>query len=131
MKLLMDHGVIGHVVLEPLLLGGCGQFAGEQQVADLQIVAVLRQLLDPVAPVQQHAGLAVDEGDLGFAAAGRGIAGVVGEQTGLGVKVTDIGDAGPLGSVQQRKLPGLARGILGHGDAILHLRLGHAIPPCL
>jgi hypothetical protein len=39
------------------------QFAVEQQIADLEKVAVLGELVDRVAAMQQHAGVAVDIGD--------------------------------------------------------------------
>ncbi|MCY1306947.1 hypothetical protein D9M70_568370 [compost metagenome] len=43
------------------------QFAVEQQVADFEEVAMFCKLLDRVAAVQEHAFVAVDIGDLGFA----------------------------------------------------------------
>ena len=67
-QLLMHHGVIGDGALELLILAFGRQFAFQQQVAGLDEVALLGQLVDRVAAVQQHAGLAVDEGDLAFAA---------------------------------------------------------------
>jgi hypothetical protein len=42
---------------------GVRQLAVEQQVADLDEVALLGELLDRVAAVQQHALVAVDVGD--------------------------------------------------------------------
>ena len=62
--LLVHHRVAGHDVIELGLLGGGRQFAVEQEIAGLQEVAVLGQLLDRVAAVQQHAFVAVDIGDL-------------------------------------------------------------------
>ena len=51
---------------------------------------MLGQILDGVAAVQQHALVAVDIGDLGFAGTGRGEARIVGEIAGLGVQLADI-----------------------------------------
>ncbi len=70
--LLVHHGVAGDAVVEILLLRLGRQVAVEQQIAGLQEVAVLGELLDRVAAMQQDAFLAVDEGDLGFAARRRG-----------------------------------------------------------
>ena len=65
-----------------LLLGG--QFAVDKQVADLDEIRLLGELLDRVAPVAQDAGVAVDVGD--GAPGGRGVdeALVVGGVAGLG-----------------------------------------------
>ena len=57
---------------------------------------MLGELLDRVAAIEQHALVAVDIGDLGFAARRRGEAGVVGEHAGLGVELADIDDVGPI-----------------------------------
>jgi predicted RNase H-like nuclease len=65
----------GHAVVEIGLLRLGRQLAVEQQVAGLEEVAVLGELLDRIAAVEQDALVAVDVGDLGLAAAGRGEAG--------------------------------------------------------
>ena len=62
--LLVQHGVVGDAVVEIVLLRLGRQFAVEQQVADLEEVAVLGQLLDRIAAIEQHAFVAVDVGDL-------------------------------------------------------------------
>ena len=62
--LLVHHGVAGDAMVEIVLLRRGRQFAVEQQVADLQEVAVLGQLVDRIAAVQQDALVAVDVGDL-------------------------------------------------------------------
>ena len=56
------------VVVPFALLRQGRQLALQQQIAHLQEVALLRQLLDRVAAVQQHALVAVDVGDGGLAA---------------------------------------------------------------
>ena len=85
--LLVHHGVMDDALVEFLLLRLGRQFAVEQQVAGFEKVAMLGQLLDRIAAIFQHAGVAVDIGDLGLAAAGRGKAGVVGEHAGLAVEL--------------------------------------------
>ena len=64
--LLMDHRVIGDAMVEIGLLRGCRQLAVEKQVAGLEEVAVLRELLDRIAAIEENALVAVDEGDLGI-----------------------------------------------------------------
>ena len=78
--LLVHHGVARDAIVEIGLLRRRRQFAVEQQVAGLQEVAVLGQLFDRIAAIEQDALVAVDIGDLGLAARRRGEAGVVGEQ---------------------------------------------------
>ena len=69
-QLLVQHGVVGDVGHELALLPARRQFAVEQQVADLEEIAFLGQFPDGVSAVQQDAVVAVDEGNLGFAASG-------------------------------------------------------------
>ena len=90
--LLVDHRVMDHAVVEVFLLRGGRQFAVEQEVAGLEKVAVLGQILDRIAAVEQHALVAVDIGDLGLAARGRRKARVVGEDVGLVVELADVHD---------------------------------------
>ena len=62
--LLVHHRVAGDAIVEIVLLRLGRQFAVEQQIADLEEVAVLGELVDRIAAVQQDAFVAVDEGDL-------------------------------------------------------------------
>ena len=64
--LLVHHGVARDAIVEVRLLGGGRQFAVEQQIAGLEEVAVLGQLLDRIAAIEQDAFVAVDIGDLGL-----------------------------------------------------------------
>ena len=96
--LLVNHGVMDHAAVEVGLLRLGRQFAVEQQVAGFEEVAFFGQLLDRIAAVFQDAGVAVDIGDLGLAASGRGEAGVVGEHSGLGVELGDVDDVRPDGA---------------------------------
>ena len=62
--LLVHHRVVRDAVVEIGLLRRGRQFAVQQQVADLEEVAVLGELLDRVAAIEQDALVAVDVGDL-------------------------------------------------------------------
>jgi hypothetical protein len=108
-QLLMHHGVVlDRGRLELALLGLGRQFAVLQQVGDFEEVAVLRQLLDRVAAIQQLALVAVDEGDLRLAACRRQETGVVGEQAGLGAEGADVDDIVAMHSHHHGKLVTLA-----------------------
>jgi hypothetical protein len=76
----------------------------QKQIAGFQEVAVFGELLDRIAAVFEDAGVAVDIGDLGLAAPGRGEAGVVGEHAGLGVELGDVDHIGPDGAAQDREI---------------------------
>ncbi len=96
--LLVNHGVMDHAVVEIGFLRLGRQLAVKQEIAGFEEVAFFRQLLDRIAAVFQNAGVAVDIGDLGLAAAGGGEAGVVGEHPGLGVELGDVDDIRPNGA---------------------------------
>ena len=51
---------------------------------------MLGEVVDRIAAVEQYAGIAVDKGDLGFAARGRGEARIVGEDAGLAVELAHV-----------------------------------------
>src|SRR5262249_2630040 len=76
----------------------------EQQVAGLEEVAVFGELLDRIAAIEQNAFVTVDIGDLGLAAAGRGEAGIVGEDAGLVVELGDVDDVRSDRPLVDRKL---------------------------
>jgi hypothetical protein len=78
----------------------------------------MKSLCSARSSVAQDALVAVDKGDLGFAAAGRGEAGIVGEHVGLGIELPHVEHARPLGAVHDRELPGLAGAVVGEGDAV-------------
>ncbi len=92
--LLVHHGVVRDAIIEIGLLRGGRQFAVEQQIAGLQEVAVLGELLDRIAAIEQDALVAVDIGDLGFAACRRGEARVVGEHPGGAIELRDVDHIG-------------------------------------
>ena len=92
--LLVHHRVPVDAVVEVGLLRRGRQFAVEQQVASLQEVAMLGELLDRIAAIEQNAFVAIDIGDLGFAARGRGKARIVGKHAALAVELRNIDDVG-------------------------------------
>ena len=88
--LLVDHRVTAHAIVEIGFLGFGWQFAVQQEIAGFQEVAVLGQLLDRIAAVEQDAFVAVDVGDLQLAARRRGEAGIIGEHPGLPIQLGDV-----------------------------------------
>jgi len=108
---------MGHAIVEVLLLRRRREFPVQQEIAGLQEVALLGELLDRVAAVFQDAGVAVDIGDLGLAAAGGGEAGVIGEHPGLGVELADVDDVGAHRAAQDRKIKVLVADGEGRGLA--------------
>jgi hypothetical protein len=102
--LLVHHRVMDHAVDEIGFLGGGRQFAVEQQVTGLEEIAVLGQIVDRIAAIEQNALVAVDIGNLGFAGAGRGETRIVGEDAGLGVQLRDVDHLGTDGPVVDRKV---------------------------
>ena len=105
--LLVHHGVVGHAIVKVLLLLCGRKLPVEQEIAGLEEVAVLGQLLDRIATVFENAGIAVDIGDLRLAARGRGEAGVVGEHARLGIELGNVDHIGPNGATQNREVVGL------------------------
>ena len=121
--LLVHHRVAGDGVVEVGFLRRRRQFAVEQQVAGLQEVAVLGELLDRIAAIEQDAFVAVDIGDLGLAACRRGEAGVVGEHAALAVELGDVEHLRADGAVVDREVPVLVADGDGAGF-LLGVRLG-------
>ena len=126
--LLVNHGVTGHAIVEVGLLGRGRQFAVKKQVADFQEVALFGKLVDRVAAVEQHAFVAIDIGDLGFARGSRGKTRIVGERTGLLVERGDVDDIRPDRALADRQVDVLAFevqfcGIVGHGVLLKIARL--------
>ena len=115
--LLVHHRVMGHAMVEVELLRLGRELPVKQEIAGLEEVALLGELLDRVAAVFQDAGIAVDVGDLGLAAAGRREAGVIGEHPGLGVELADVDDVGAHRAAQDRKIEVLVADGEGRGLA--------------
>ena len=102
--LLVHHGVARDGVAEVLEPALGRQLAVEQQVADLDEVGILGQLLDRIAAIEQHALVAVDVGDLRGAVGGRGEPRVVGEASGVAVETADVDDVGSDGARSHRQM---------------------------
>src|ERR1700732_4263730 len=66
--LLVNHRVPGGSVVEVLLLDGGRQLTIEQEIAGLEEIAMLGDLLDRIAAIEQHTFFAIGIGDLRFAA---------------------------------------------------------------
>ena len=88
--LLVHHGVARHTVLEQIEFLGRRQLAVQQQIADFEVMALVRQLFDRIAAIEQLTLVAVDIGDGAVAGCGRGEAGIVGEQTGFRIKTANV-----------------------------------------
>ena len=102
--LVMHHGVARDAVIEIGLLGRGRQLAVEQQVARLEEIAVLGQLLDRIAAIEKDALVTIDVGDLRLAGGGRGEAGIVGEHSRLAVELRNVDDARTDGAVFHREV---------------------------
>src|SRR5262249_4229391 len=85
----------------------------------LEKVAVLGQLFDRIPAIEQDSFIAVDVGDLGLAAAGRGVTGIVGEHPGLGVELADVDHCRTDRAVVDRKT-----GLLAAGDEFAGFDVG-------
>ena len=82
-------------VLEGVELVLRRQLAVQQQVANLHEAGVLGELLNRVAPVHEDAFLAIDEGDVRLAAAGRHETRVIGEYALFPVQAGNVDNVWP------------------------------------
>src|SRR4051812_35595454 len=85
--LLVHHRVARDAVVEIRFLGGGRQFAVEQEIAGFEEVAVLGQLFNRVAAVEENTRVPVDIGDARLASGGGREARIVGEHPSLGVQL--------------------------------------------
>src|SRR3546814_6561201 len=76
-------------------------------MADFHEARMFGEVADRIAAVEEDAFVAVDIGQLRFAARGRGKAGIVGERAGLGIEFADIDDVGADGARQDRAVDDL------------------------
>ena len=142
LDVLVDERVVGDLEdpLVELLLGR--QLAVDQEVGDLEVRGLLAQLLDRVAAVLEHPGLAVDVADR--AAHRRRVRErrVVGHQAEVVLGHLDLAKVHRLdGAVLDRDVVGLARAVVrdaerlvrrGYPAAVVTLGLlvGHLLSPC-
>ena len=82
--------MMGHLGDEPVQLLAGRQLAPDEQVGDLEEGRVLGELLDRVAAVAKDPLLAIEEGDGAGAGTGVAVAGVEGDQSGLGAQPGDV-----------------------------------------
>ena len=117
-ELRVQHRVVGDVVLELGELVGRGQFAVQQQMADLKEGRLLGQLVDRIAAVQQNTGVAVDIGDLALARRRRGEARIEGEVVAFSVDFPDVENVRTRAALEDRQVVALVadrqRGFIGH-----------------
>ena len=106
--LVVHHRVASDPIVELGLLRCRRQFAVQEQIAGLEEIAVLSELVDRITPVEEHALVAVNIGDLGFRARGRGKARVVGEHARLGVELADVDHRRAHGAFADRQFDGFA-----------------------
>src|SRR5690606_18047734 len=103
--LLVNHGVVLDDDYELSLLLGGWQFAIEQQVAGFQIVGLIGELLDRIAPMQQNTVVTIDIGDFRLARGGRHETRVKCEAAGGG-KTAYVDYIGTYGAGQNGQLDG-------------------------
>src|SRR5579863_8779345 len=115
-KLLMQHGVAHHTELEFGALLLVRQLAVQEQVADLEEVRLLGQLLDRITTIQQDAFIAVDVGDLAVARSGGSVAGIVSEDAKIRVQFADVEHRWSDGAVDHRQAARLVGSFKGDGD---------------
>ena len=115
-QLLVQHGVVHHTGGKILVLRLVRQLAVQQQIGDLQEGGFLRQLLDRVAAIQQHALVAVDIGDLAFTGGSGAVAGIEGEDAQIVVDLADVGHLRADRAADQRQFGGFVRSIHRDGN---------------
>ena len=120
LDVLVDEGVVGDLVDPLVQLVLRGQLAVDQEVGDLEVGRLLAQLVDRVAAVLEHPGLAVDVGDVAAAAGRVGEGRVVGHEA--EVVLVDLHPAEVHGlhrAVGDLDLVLLAGAVVGDGQAVL------------
>ena len=110
---LVDHRVAHDAVLERIELELGRQLAVDQQVGDFEEGALLRQLLDGIAAVEEDAAIAVDVGDLRLAGGGRHETRIVGEQAVVFLQRRDVQYIGTDRGRIRLELRALAGGQVG------------------
>ena len=94
----VDLGVVEDAGLEGGQLGGRRQFAVDEQIGGLDEVGLLSEFFDAVAAIAKDTLLAVDEGNLGLAGAGVGVAVVESDVAGLVAQLADVDPAFAFGT---------------------------------
>src|SRR4051812_6904918 len=90
--LIVHHGVHGDRLAELRHLLFVGEFAVQQQIADFQERGMFGKLVYWIAAIEKNPFVAVDEGDVAFAACGRGKAWIVRKDIGLAIELANVDD---------------------------------------
>ena len=122
LQALVDHRVVGDVIHPLVVLFPIGQLAVEQQIRDLGVRALLRELLDRVAAVLKDALVAVDERDPALAGGRiheRRVVGHQSEVVGPGLDLPQVDRANR--AVGDREFVRLARAPVDHRESVFLL----------
>ena len=115
----MDHGVQGDRSVEIGFLRRIGQFAMQQEIADLEKTGLFGELINGIAPVKQDASIAIDVGDFRLAGGGGNEPGIEGEIP-LPREAGYVNDFWPFRARQNGQFDGILavngqQGFLRHG----------------
>jgi hypothetical protein len=102
-ELLVQHGVIREILPKLRQLRGRRELAEEQQVGDFDEGTIFDQLVDRITAVEQHAALAVHEGDGGAATRGAGKARIVRHEFRIVEQTPDVDRIRAERSMQDRQ----------------------------
>src|SRR5215207_5261586 len=125
LDVLVHEGVVGDVIYPLVVLLGGGQLAVDEQVRHLEVIGLLRKLLDRIAAVGELPVVAVEVGD--GAAAGRGVdeSRIEAGQPGVVDVDLDLAElAGPNGTVVQWQLVGTPGSVVCHGQGLAWFEAG-------
>ena len=121
--LLVHHGMAQHHLVKVFALLRIGQLTLDQQVTHIQKIAMLGQLLDGVAAVQQLALVAIDVGDGGLARGCGQEARIIGEHAGFTIELANVDHVRSDGAAIHRQLHTgctIAEGQVGNGFCGFH-----------
>ncbi|MNI49050.1 hypothetical protein D3C73_1036460 [compost metagenome] len=128
---LIDVGFGSQLVGEGLQLLGARALAVDQQVGHFDVARLLRQLLDRVAAIQQHALVAVDVGDGRLATGRRGETGIVGEIPRFLGQLRDVdavvAEGGFDDGQNDRRIAGVERDLIKIGHCVRSF-MGRRLP---
>ncbi len=124
----VDHRVVADVLFPGGELGRRGQAPVDDEVGGLEVIGLLGEGLDRVAPVAQDPLLSVDEGD---GALGRGRvreARVVGQESSVAFPAADPAQVGGLDrALRQGQLVREPGAVVDYGETVL----GHGLTPLI
>ncbi|MBG9885581.1 hypothetical protein ABE10_03050, partial [Bacillus toyonensis] len=106
LEVFVQQRVAADALIEVGELGGRGQLAIDEEPGDLEIGAVLRDLVDRIAPIPEDSLVAVDEGDLGLGRRGVDVPVVESGVSGLPRERREVDAVVAFGAMQDRELGG-------------------------